>query len=291
MSISVEEIAREFIRYGSKRLGIEDRLNRFTAYIKSRGTKCVETDVVSHYVDSIFLPILSNSEQLAIAIDKKVVPRYYRNRLNKALSTKDKAFIRWFLKNYVVNYADVDALVNQNYVLVSHVFGYSYNVCPIDGATCASGPSAPCVSIVDVQQTSICCTGTYYSGWGQLWLLVDNPPWKSTYVSYPFGGSPQVPTSAGTFTLTGSTTTPSCFPTRGVTMGFDVGVQASSSSSGTCTSSCPSGTSCLTTPTYCHCDGNTCYQRYPWLPIFYYDINLTALPNTNYSIWWSVSVS
>jgi hypothetical protein len=291
MSISVEEIAREFIRYGSKRLGIEDRLNRFTTYIKSRGTKCAETDVISHYVDSIFLPILSNSEQLAVAVSNKDVPRYYRNKFEKALNTRDKTFIKWFLKNYVVNYADADALVNQNYQLVPHVFGYTYNLCPIDGATCATGPSAPCVSIVDVQHTAICCTGDYYTGWGQLWLLVDNPPWKQTYMSYPFGGGPQVPTSAGTFTLTGSTTTPSCFPTSGVTMGFDVGVQASSYSSGTCTSSCPSGTSCLTEPTYCQCGGNTCYTRYPWLPVFYYDIGLIALPNTNYSVWWSVSVS
>ena len=84
MSIAIEEIARNYIRYGAKRLGIEDRLNRFTAYIKSRGTKCAETDVISHYVDSIFLPILNNSEQLAIAVDKKVVPRYYRNRFTRA---------------------------------------------------------------------------------------------------------------------------------------------------------------------------------------------------------------
>jgi len=44
MSIAIEEIARNYIRYGAKRLSIEDRLNRFTAYVKNRGTKCAESE-------------------------------------------------------------------------------------------------------------------------------------------------------------------------------------------------------------------------------------------------------
>jgi len=130
MSIAIEEIARNYIRYGAKRLSIEDRLNRFTAYVKNRGTKCAETDVVSHYVDSIFIPILQNSEQLAVAVSNRDVPRYYRNRFAKALNTRDKAFIKWFLKNYVLNYTDVDAVVSNNYQLLPWVFNYGFCCLP-----------------------------------------------------------------------------------------------------------------------------------------------------------------
>jgi len=292
MSDLVTGLGRSFVRVASRELNLYDRYVRFYRYWRevNKTGKCVDADELLHHVDNLFMKILENTDQLAVAVSNEV-PRYYRNRFTKALNTRDKGFIRWFLRNYVLNYTDADALVSQNYQLVSHVFGYAFNVCPIDGATCATGPSAPCVSIVDIQQTAICCTGYFYSSWSQLWLLVDNPPWKQTYVSYPFGGSPQVPTSPGTFTLTGSTTIPSCFPTSGVTVGFDVGVQASNYSSGTCTSSCPSGTSCLTQPTYCQCGSSTCYTRNPWLPVLYYNIGLTVLPSTNYSVWWSVSVS
>ena len=293
MSELVTGLGRSFVKEASKELNLYDRYVRFYRYWRevSKTGRCVDGDELLHHVDNVFVPILENVNQLAVAVDNNSVPRYYRNRFTKALSTRDKGFIRWFLKNYVMNYAEIDALVSQNYQLLPHVFGYPYNVCPIDGATCATGASVPCVSIVDVQRTSICCTSEYYVEWRQLWLLVDNPPWKQNYVSYPFGGSPQAPTSAGTFTLTGSTTIPSCFPTSGVTVGFDVGVQPSGYTTGTCTSSCPSGTSCIETTTYCQCDGNDCYSRYAWLPVLYYDIGLTALPNTNYSIWWSLSTS
>jgi len=192
MSISVEEIAREYIRYGSKRLGIEDRLNRFTAYIKSRGTKCVEMDVVSHYVDSVFLPILNNSEQIAIAVDKKVVPKYYRNRFTKALSTRDKAFIRWFLKNYVIDsYTDIDAVVSNNYYFLPWAFGYGFTVCPITGGSCANNASYTCVSVTELPQTGICCTNFSISNGNNLFNLVDNAPWVSSYSTGGFGISAQ----------------------------------------------------------------------------------------------------
>jgi len=288
MSISVEEIAREYIRYGSKRLGIEDRLNRFTAYIKSRGTKCAETDVVSHYVDSIFLPILNNSEQIAIAVDKKVVPRYYRNRFTKALSTRDKAFIRWFLRNYVLNYTDVDALVSNNYQLLPCFFGYCYYVCPVTGGTCASNAVAPCTSITELPQTGVCCTG-YDEQWGTRYFnLVDNAPWVSSHSTGDFGISTQVPTSAGTFTLTGSVTGPSCFPSSGVTLDLDLILRNSGGMSNPCASSCPSGTVCVNANVP-YCPGNT--YNVSDVPIFYYSVGLTVLPNTAYSVWWSVSVS
>ena len=288
MSISVEEIAREFIRYGSKRLGIEDRLNRFTAYIKSRGTKCVEMDVVSHYVDSIFLPILNNSEQIAIAVDKKVVPRYYRNRFTKALSTRDKAFIRWFLKNYVLNYTDVDAVVSNNYQLLPCIFGYCFYVCPVTGGTCASNAIDTCTSVTELPQTGVCCTG-YAERWGAGYFnLVDNAPWVSSYSTGDFGISTQVPQSVGSFTLTGSVTGPGCFPSRGVTLNLDLILRNNGYASGTCASSCPSGTVCVDTSVP-YCPG-TIYSVSD-VPILYYSVGLTVLPNTAYSVWWSVSVS
>jgi len=288
MSISVEEIAREYIRYGSKRLGIEDRLNRFTAYIKSKGTKCAETDVVSHYVDSVFLPILNNSEQIAIAVDKKVVPKYYRNRFTKALSTKDKAFIRWFLKNYVLNYTDVDAVVSNNYHLLPCFFGFCFNVCPIGGGTCASNAVYTCLSLTELPQTQPCCTGYYIDAWASVYDMVDNAPWVSSYST---GGSlfnAQVPTSAGTFTLTASFTGPRCFPSNGVTLNLDLIVDATGTSSGTCASSCPSGAPCVATSVP-YCPGSTYTTDY--FPVLFYNVGLTVLPNSSYSIWWSASVS
>ena len=288
MSISVEEITREFIRYGSKRLGIEDRLNRFTAYIKSRGTKCAETDVVSHYVDSIFIPILQNSEQLAVAVSNRDVPRYYRNRFAKALNTRDKAFIKWFLKNYVMNsYTDVDAVVSNNYQLLPWAFGYGFTVCPITGGSCASNASFTCVSVTELPQTGVCCGSYGIESGGNLFDLVDNAPWVSSYSTGGFGISTRIPSSSGTFTLTGSLTGPKCFPSSGVTLNLDI-VNSLVATGGTCASSCPSGTACVNTNVP-YCPGTT--YNVPYVPILYYGINLTVLPNTAYSVWWSVSVS
>jgi len=288
VSIAIEEIAREFIRYGSKRLGIEDRLNRFTAYIKSRGTKCAESDVISHYVDSIFIPILQNSEQLAVAVSNRDVPRYYRNRFAKALNTRDKAFIRWFLKNYVLNYTDVDAVVSNNYQLLPWVFNYGFCVCPITGGSCANNAVVTCVSVTELPQDNVCCTGSDICNGGNYFILVDNAPWVSKYSTSNFGISTQVPTSPGVFTLTGSVTGPSCFPSSGVTLNLDIINYVSYYSVSACASSCPSGTVCgaVAIP---NCPGTT--HNYPFVPILYYDINLTVLPNTAYSVWWSVSVS
>ena len=288
MSISVEEIAREYIRYGSKRLGIEDRLNRFTAYIKSRGTKCAESDVVAHYVDSVFLPILGNSEQLAIAVSNKDVPRYYRNRFVKALSTRDKGFIRWFLKNYVLNYTDVDAVVSNNYQVLPCFFGFCFSVCPIGGGTCASNAVYTCLSLTELPQTQPCCTGDYISGWNRFFDMVDNVPWVSSYSTGGFGINTQVPQSAGTFTLTGSFTGPGCFPSSGVTLNLDLIVSTTGVTSGTCASSCPSGAPCVNTNVP-YCPGSTYTAGY--FPVLYYGVNLTVLPNSSYSVWWSVSVS
>jgi hypothetical protein len=288
VSIAIEEIAREFIRYGTKKMGIEERLDRFTAYIKKRETKCVEGDVISHYVDSIFLPILNNSEQLAIAIDKKVVPRYYRNRFTRALNTRDKAFIRWFLRNYVLNYTDVDAVVSNNYQLLPCFFGYCFNVCPIGGGTCASNATYTCLSLTELPQTMPCCTGSYFTGYGKVFDLVDNVPWVSSHSTGGFGINTQVPQSAGTFTLTGNVTGPSCFPSSGVTLNLDLIVSIASVGSGTCASSCPSGAPCVNTNVP-YCPGSAYSVAY--IPVLYYNVGLTVLPNSTYSVWWQASVS
>ena len=288
MSIAIEEIARNYIRYGAKRLGIEDRLNRFTAYIKSLDKSCARNDVVIHYVDSVFLPVLNNSEQLAIAVSNKDVPRYYRNKFVKALNTRDRAFIKWFLKNYVMNYTDVDAVVSNNYQLLPCFFGYCFNVCPIGGGTCASNASYTCLSLTELPQTQPCCTGTFISGYGRVFDLVDNAPWVSSHSTGGFNITPQVPQSAGTFTLTGSVMGPSCFPSSGVTLNLDLIVQGISTASGTCASSCPSGAPCIGTNVP-YCPGSTYTGIY--FPVLYYGVNLTVLPNSAYSVWWSVSVS
>jgi hypothetical protein len=288
VSIAIEEIARNYVRYGAKRLGIEDRLNRFTAYIKSLDKSCARNDVVMHYVDSVFLPILENSEQLAVVVNKKEIPRYYRNRFTRALSTKDKAFIRWFLRNYVMNYTDVDAVVSNNYQVLPCFFGYCFDVCPVDGGTCASNATYTCVSITMLPQTSPCCTGTYFNFGNRNFNMVDNAPWVSNYSTGDFGISAQIPTSSGTFTLTGSFTGPSCFPSSGVTLNLDLDVNVSSTGSATCASSCPSGSIC-DNPSVPKCPGTTYTTNDA--PVLYYNVGLTVLPNSSYSVWWSASVS
>jgi len=288
MAISVEEIAREYIRYGSKKLGIEDKLNRFTAYIKSLDKSCAGNDIVMHYVDSVFLPILENSEQLAVVVNKKEIPRYYRNRFTRALSTKDKAFIRWFLKNYVFNYTDVDAVVSNNYQVLPCFFGYCFNVCPIGGGTCASNAVYTCLSLTELPQTQPCCTTDYIDAWSKVFDMVDNAPWVSSHSSGGFGIGVQVPQSVGTFTLTGGFSGPSCFPSNGVTLNLDLIVSVSGVASGTCASSCPSGAPCVDTSVP-YCPGSTYSVAY--FPVLYYDVNQTVLPNSSYSVWWSVSVS
>ncbi len=102
-----------------------------------------------------------------------------------------------------------------------------------------------------------------------------------------FGITTQVPSSPGTFTLTGSVTGPSCFPSSGVTLNLDI-VNDVNYYSATCASSCPSGTVCGSA-TIPNCPGTTFSNSYA--PILYYGINLTVLPNTAYSVWLSISVS
>jgi len=288
MSISVEEIAREFIRYGSKRLRIEDRLDRFIEYIKKRGTKCAEIDVVSHYVDNLFIPILENMNQLVVAVDNNSVPRYWRNRFTRALNTRDKGFIRWFFKNYVQTYADVDAIVSGNNTLLPCIFNYCFSICPAWGSSCVSGPSAMCFTGSDIGYIHVCCPTQFLTNGAGNFDLVDDPPWISTYSSGLFTPTGQPSGQSGVLTLTGNITTPSCFPSGGVNLGLDFGVNYGSAS-GNCASSCPQNTSCPPGSAY-QCGSSQTYGE-AFYPVLYYTLNYTFLPNSAYTVWWSASVS
>ena len=290
MSDLVTELGRSFVRVASRELNLYDRYARFYRYWRgvSRTGKCVDADELLHHVDNVFVPILENVNQLAVAVDNNVVPRYYRNRFAKALSARDKGFIRWFLRNYVLNYTDVDAVVSNNYQLLPCFFGYCFNVCPIGGGTCASNAVYTCLSLTELPQTKPCCTNTFIQGYGRVFDLVDNAPWVSNYSTGGFGISAQVPQSAGTFTLTGSVTGPSCFPSGGVTLNLDLIVSVTSTATGTCASSCPSGAPCIATSVP-YCPSSTYYVGY--FPVLYYSVGLTVLPNSAYSVWWQTSVS
>ncbi len=63
-----QDPARMFVLYASKRLGIEDRLLRYVDYINSIGNKCPDFSVVNHYVDSVFMKVLENTNQLVVCI-------------------------------------------------------------------------------------------------------------------------------------------------------------------------------------------------------------------------------
>jgi hypothetical protein len=290
MSDLVTELGRSFVRVASRELNLYDRYARFYRYWRevNRTGKCVDADELLHHVDNVFIPILENTNQLVVAVDNNVVPRYYRNRFAKALSTRDKGFIRWFLRNYVLNYTDADAVVSQNYYLLPWVFNYGFNICPITGGTCASNAAATCVSITQLPQTGVCCTGSVLGKGGNYFILVDNAPWVSNNSTSAFGMTTQVPTSPGTFTLTGSVTGPSCFPSSGVTLNLDIINDYIGYGGTTCASSCPSGTVCGNT-SIPNCPGTTFSASD--VPILYYSVGLTVLPNTSYSVWWQASVS
>jgi hypothetical protein len=290
MSELVTELGRSFIREASREFNLYDKYARFYRYWRgvNKAGKCVDGSELLHHVDNVFIPILENTNQLAVAVDNNSVPRYYRNRFVKALSTRDKEFIRWFLRNYVMNYTDVDALVNNNYQLLPCFFGYCFNVCPIGGGTCASNASYTCLSLTELPQTQPCCTSAFIYSYGTAFDLVDNAPWISSYSTGVFNISAQVPTSSGTFTLTGSVTGPKCFPSSGKALDLDLIVSATSTSSGTCASSCPSGAPCIFTNVP-YCPGSTYTGSY--FPVLYYSVGLTVLPNSSYSVWWQASVS
>ena len=71
---------RLYAHRASRKLGIEDRLIRFERIIANTRGRCIGTDVVLHYVDSVYIPILQNSNQLALAIEKRKIPRHIHNQ-------------------------------------------------------------------------------------------------------------------------------------------------------------------------------------------------------------------
>ena len=123
MSDLVTGLGRSFVRVASRELNLYDRYARFYRYWREVGRtgKCVDAGELLHHVDNVFVPILENTNQLAVAVDNNSVPRYYRSRFGRALNIRDKEFIRWFLRNYVLNYTDVDAVVSNNYQLLPWV--------------------------------------------------------------------------------------------------------------------------------------------------------------------------
>jgi hypothetical protein len=289
MSDLVTELGRSFVRVASRELNLYDRYARFYRYWRevNRTGKCVDADELLHHVDNVFIPILENTNQLAVAVSNEV-PRYYRNRFTKALGARDKGFIRWFLRNYVLNYTDVDAVVSQNYQILPCFFGFCFSFCPVNGGSCASNASYSCISPVLLPQSPSCCTGSYITPAGAWLNLVDNAPWISNYSTGDSGVSPQIPSSPGVFTITGSFKGPSCFPSSGVALDLDLDVGTQSCPGGTCSTSCPSGSACCSS-TAPYCPGST-YTTYDY-PVLYYNIGLTVLPNSTYSVWWQASVS
>jgi len=290
--LAEEYVLREFIKRGAKRLGIEDRIYRYESLIKSKSKNVCGSDVAIYFADSVIIPVLENANHLAVGVDNKAVSRYLRNRFTKALRMNDKGFIRWFLRNYVTGYTDVDDIVSSNMIVLSMFFGFTGGICPITGSSCVSNPAAPCGSVYWLPQTPICCPNYYLTSKPRYFNAVDNAPWVSNYSSGPYGTAIMYSTSQPTITLTGSFTAPSCFPSNGVTLNLDVSQGMYCNNVGSCATSCPSGTLCPSggaTTTVNRCPGRTYNDSEA--PVFYYNINLTALPNGSYSTWWQVSIS
>ena len=293
MQISRNDLAkdpmRKFILHASKRLGIEDRLLRYVNYINSISNKCPDPSIINHYVDSVFMKVLENTNQLVVPVDNSKVKPYYRRRFTKALLAKDSDYLRWFFKNFVQSYTDVDAIVSENNALLPCAFNYCFPICSAWGSSCVNGPSAMCWTGQDIGYEHVCCTGLYLVNPSGVFDLVDNPPWISTYSSGLITINGQASKQTGVLTLTGSVTIPTCFPSGGINLGVDFGVNYTGCYAGSCASSCPSGTGC--------CSGNAyqCGQTYTYseayYPILYYTINEIFLPNSSYSVWWTATVS
>jgi len=279
---------RLFTHQASKKLGIEDRLIRFEEIIANSHGRCIGTDVVLHYVDSVYMPILQNSDQLTLAVEKRKIPRHIHNQFIKAMLLNDKATLRQLIRNYVENTVEEDQIVSQNQSLIPCFFGNCISsVCPAGGGTCASNPTNPCISPILINQAWECCTSNIMAGPASAFDLVDNTPWISQYSTGFISPNWAWNSQNNTIMLQASATMPSCFPSSGVTLGLDFVVYYGSSGSGTCASSCPSGSVCggVTVP---YCPGSTYTNKI--FPVIYYNINLTALPSTSYVVWWQISV-
>jgi hypothetical protein len=279
-----------FIEDASKKLGVYDRYVRFVKLVReyNRVGRCVPGDELLHYVDGVYMKILSNADELALVVNDRDAPRYWRSRLGRALLTGDKSFIKWFMDRYPVHVGLNDPVVTQNVAGIPWFFGASNGLCPVTNGTCSSSATRPCESIYQFPDTPSCCTSySYYvSGNAGFASLVDNAPWVSQYSTGLSGLNFGYQSSPSGFLVTSSISVPSCFPTSGVAVGLDFGAQIGMSSA-TCASSCPSGTACGNTSVpYCPGSNYTALA----IPLLYYDVNLTVAQSQSYSVWWEISV-
>lgn len=288
MALAEEYILREFIKRGAKRLGIEDRIYRYESLIRSKSKNACAIDVAMHFVDSVIIPVLQNSNQFVVTVDNNVVSKYLRNKFTKALRMNDREFVRQFIRNYALGYADVDDVVSQNVTALMVFFGFWTGYFLIDGGTCSPNATGPCVPQVNLGSQQICCAGSYSVVSTRQFVLVDNPPWINNYSSGLFGTSWLAPSSSSTIIGTGSVTIPSCFPSGGLTVGLDVVFTSSFYAGGTGASACPSGVACGDVSVQ-QCPGKT-YSSSP-VPVFYYTLNQTVVPNGSYAYWWQMTVS
>ncbi len=278
------------IEDASKRLGVYDRYVRFVKLVReyNRAGMCVPGDELLHYIDGVYMKILSNANDLALIVNDRVVPRYWRNRLGRALLTGDKSFIKWFMDRYPVHVGLNDPVVMQNVAGIPWFFGISNYICPVANSTCPSTASTTCAGLYQFPNTPACCTGYayYILGSNNFASLVDNAPWVSQYSTGLSGLNYGYQSSPSSLLVTSGIGVPSCFPTSGVTVNLDFGVQPSINAV-SCGSSCPSGTVCGSTSVPL-CPGST-YSAIA-VPLFYNDVNLTAEPGQTYSAWWEISI-
>jgi hypothetical protein len=279
-----------FIEDASRKLGVYDRYARFVKLVREHNKvgRCMPGDVLLHYVDSVYMKILNNANDLALIVNNKDVPRYWRNRLGRALLTGDKSFIKWFMDRYPVHVGLNDPVVMQNVAGIPWFFGVSNGICPVTNGSCSSNAPYACVSIYQLPNTPSCCTGADYfvSGNANFASLVDNAPWVSKYSTGLSGLNYGYQSSPSSLLITSGINVPSCFPTSGVTVNLDFGARVSTYGV-TCASSCPSGTVCGTS-SIPYCPGSN-YSAIA-VPLLYYNVNLTVSQSQSYSVWWEISV-
>jgi len=285
-----------FIEDASRKLGVYDRYARFVKLVREHNKvgKCVPGDVLLHYVDGVYMKILGNADELALAVNNSDAPRYWRNRLGRALLVGDKSFIKWFMDRYPVYLGLNDPVVNQNTALIPNFFGIGNYFCPVTNGTCASNASHQCINLYVLPNTPVCCTSYYYNSFASYNFasFVDNTPWINQYSTGLSGLNYGYQSSPSSLLITSGIDVPSCFPTSGVTVGLDFGVYNNNptslnSNTGTCASSCPSGTVCGNTSIPV-CPGSSYGNSVA--PLFYYDLNLTVSQGQSYSVWWEISV-
>jgi hypothetical protein len=176
----MRSIPELFIEDASKKLGVYDRYVRFVKLVReyNRVGRCVPGDELMHYVDGVYMKILSDASDLALIVNDRDVPRYWRNRLGRALLTGDKSFIKWFISKYPVHVGLNDPVVTENVAGIPWFFGASNYLCPVTNSTCASNANYACASIYQLPDTPACCTGAayYVSGNTGFASLVDNVP-------------------------------------------------------------------------------------------------------------------